>query len=1328
MSGWFVHVEGESLGPLQAAELKNLVKSGKIGPQTLIRREDQELWVPASQVRGLFPANQPQGSGTTPDALPTPSDSSHIKPMFAPVANQRLLLLVGGGMGAVIVLLLVVIVLLISGKNAPQQNDNQGVTSTSLANNPQAKPETNAPAQSAPSVKPEAESKSAPAASHASKATPQNDTKPVSDGLVKRDAEAIAALNDQQLQEAHKATTALLKSKAMEQHDISQMRQTTVNAGATPEERQAIESGYQIQLREHYRTMSEIQREASLLQRELSRRRMASNPNLVNQFPNQQFPNQSARPESVQPAKPAPPSYIRAVLDLPGVACGAAVAQSGRSLVVLLKDKDALVVIDIATAQQRELPLSIKASQVAAGGDRAIVYSADRDLLAVYDLISGKELGKTPNPLPGSLIGTGMNEGIGDRALLLTNPSHQEKPAAAIFDLETRRLVGEPQNIEIRSAHFGSSYQWHAIAVDAEFTQAALTRSSVSPSGIYHISLGSKGATPFVYYDHADTHVLAFGPRGLHTSNGIYNLNSETKEGRDYSPVSKVYALPLGSLSIVFPSERANNSSPFDIYDPAGESKLLRWGGWEGFSRYGQPKGLLLNHRMAYNAELKRIALLDDNGRKVAIADFDPLGELTAMGTGYAFATSTPPEFAYAGTTWRYKPTVVASGNYVLKLDAGPEGMRVVDGELIWSVPQSGIDTPEIRVLLSFTCGAASTSQLIKLTYGRQLRVGEREITLVRDNKDNLTADLGQGLPIRFGSSRDGSTAYMWDAKAITRLAKNAPAHDGNPTPLKDEYHLIAFRDGTYICMNANKIDFIEENTGRQIARTPCPGVSFNRMTQDPTSKTTYVTYLEGSDSNQLTQYRIGRLDEVSYKITPLDSGYGQSVAISSDGRKLYANLKGYWSNSVTINGLYGPEGILTRSTSADVVVGYDILTKGLRAFTANERAGGNGYFVLVSPHDDRVCFVSGGGSQDINGYHVPVMDPNNLGSVGTSYRLGAYPNGLLYNPQYDLVAGWNGSAVTLLRASDGKVLKTDIKLLADQNRPGLTAWTWSPDGKNLLVTLHSEESDVAKRRHRLVCPRVPLAEETFEELRLGKLARYVPGERPKDNTTGATVEPEVKKAAPVDPIKRVDVTALHGKNRGDMTTQDVAKFYTEAITLISSDDGTGSGFFIGKSGLVLTCAHVIPRTGRTMVRFNSAGKKEQQTVPAEVVTVDREHDLALLRIPIPNLAVETVKLDLQWPVKMGQDLRIIGNPGLGGRQVLDRTMTEGIVSSPKREIEGLTYIQTSAAINPGTSGSPVFNQQGNVIGVVVLKAAIEGAGFIVSPERIQAFLDKNLK
>jgi serine protease Do len=68
--------------------------------------------------------------------------------------------------------------------------------------------------------------------------------------------------------------------------------------------------------------------------------------------------------------------------------------------------------------------------------------------------------------------------------------------------------------------------------------------------------------------------------------------------------------------------------------------------------------------------------------------------------------------------------------------------------------------------------------------------------------------------------------------------------------------------------------------------------------------------------------------------------------------------------------------------------------------------------------------------------------------------------------------------------------------------------------------------------------------------------------------------------------------------------------------------------------------------------------------------------------------------------------------------------MTTGIVSNPERRPTKTSYVQTTAAVNPGSSGAPLFNEEGNVIGVMASKAVgVEGVGFAVSVKELRSFL-----
>ena len=135
-----------------------------------------------------------------------------------------------------------------------------------------------------------------------------------------------------------------------------------------------------------------------------------------------------------------------------------------------------------------------------------------------------------------------------------------------------------------------------------------------------------------------------------------------------------------------------------------------------------------------------------------------------------------------------------------------------------------------------------------------------------------------------------------------------------------------------------------------------------------------------------------------------------------------------------------------------------------------------------------------------------------------------------------------------------------------------------------------------------------------------------------------------------------------------------------------------GSGFVIDPAGLVVTNNHVIAEADEINVVFNDGSK-----LKAEVVGRDQKTDLALLRVK-PDKPLKAVKFGDSDKVRLGEWVIAIGNPfSLGG------SVTAGIVSARNRDINSGPYdnfIQTDAAINRGNSGGPLFNLQGEVVGV----------------------------
>jgi len=139
---------------------------------------------------------------------------------------------------------------------------------------------------------------------------------------------------------------------------------------------------------------------------------------------------------------------------------------------------------------------------------------------------------------------------------------------------------------------------------------------------------------------------------------------------------------------------------------------------------------------------------------------------------------------------------------------------------------------------------------------------------------------------------------------------------------------------------------------------------------------------------------------------------------------------------------------------------------------------------------------------------------------------------------------------------------------------------------------------------------------------------------------------------------------------------------------------GLGSGFIISSEGYVVTNNHVISGADQITVIFNN-GIDE---VAAELVGTDPKTDIAVLKIDPVKVDIKNVNWGDSGSSRVGDIVLAIGNPlGLGG------TVTSGIISSINRDIGGgpyVDFIQTDAPINRGNSGGPLFNLDGEVIGI----------------------------
>lgn len=199
---------------------------------------------------------------------------------------------------------------------------------------------------------------------------------------------------------------------------------------------------------------------------------------------------------------------------------------------------------------------------------------------------------------------------------------------------------------------------------------------------------------------------------------------------------------------------------------------------------------------------------------------------------------------------------------------------------------------------------------------------------------------------------------------------------------------------------------------------------------------------------------------------------------------------------------------------------------------------------------------------------------------------------------------------------------------------------------------------------------------------------------------------------------------AAASKPAPERTVRDLVNLLGEAVVQVRTPGGLGSGFFINDEGFLITNFHVIE--GETQISIEvylqKDGQLERKTCKqVRIVALNKFADLALLKVEDKDVPrFKYAMLGSSDALAVGERVFAIGSP-LG----LERTVTEGILSTKTRQMQGALYLQTTAQINPGNSGGPLFNLSGEVVGVTNMKITFgEGLGFAIPVETVRYFLD----
>ncbi len=269
-----------------------------------------------------------------------------------------------------------------------------------------------------------------------------------------------------------------------------------------------------------------------------------------------------------------------------------------------------------------------------------------------------------------------------------------------------------------------------------------------------------------------------------------------------------------------------------------------------------------------------------------------------------------------------------------------------------------------------------------------------------------------------------------------------------------------------------------------------------------------------------------------------------------------------------------------------------------------------------------------------------------------------------------------------------------------------------------------------------LLLPRFAVADPEVIELRGGQ---RLEGEILKETTEELFIDVGVDVVrVPLD-----DILSRRGASEADHTIleqesdiyriadqpvrriQELVNDFGEGVVLVETSSGLGSGFIINDRGYCVTNYHVVERETRITVtifdRTEEGDFQRRRIEDVRILALNPFFDLALLQIPTQeNYEFTPTYLARDWELEQGEDVFAVGNP-LG----LERSVSQGIVSTTNRNFDGIVYIQTTAHINPGNSGGPLFNSRGEVVGVTNMKLLeTEGLGFAIPISYVKHFLE----
>ena len=224
---------------------------------------------------------------------------------------------------------------------------------------------------------------------------------------------------------------------------------------------------------------------------------------------------------------------------------------------------------------------------------------------------------------------------------------------------------------------------------------------------------------------------------------------------------------------------------------------------------------------------------------------------------------------------------------------------------------------------------------------------------------------------------------------------------------------------------------------------------------------------------------------------------------------------------------------------------------------------------------------------------------------------------------------------------------------------------------------------------------------------------RRLPNSNPEVSSDVPNLESVIEKVTDETPIPPIEKNAINSKKPA--LTSLYKKLKASVFLIYTSREGEniqGTGFFVSRDGIAVSNYHVFESTNKGFELIETIDSMRFQI--KEVIEKNKEHDYIIFRVDIGSYQISSpLPVSMKAP-QIGEDVFAIGNP-----KGLSSTLSKGIVSSYR---SGNTIIQTTAEITHGSSGGPLLNMEGEVVGITTAGVGEANLNFAINIEVLRLY------